>query len=812
LDYDDLILKTVALLGSERDAQWVLYKLDNGLEHILVDEAQDTSPVQWRIVARLAEEFFSGHGITEKSRTLFAVGDEKQSIYGFQGARPEMFAIMGERFTEKATAANHSLHRVPLTMSFRTVAPVLDAVDRTFAEPAARQGITAGDNTIAHVAYRADEPGLVEIWPTEKPGEPSEISAWRPLDEETVPAPIERLSGRIAATIRNWIDTGERLPSTGKPVTAGDILILVRRRIPVAPAMIRALKAAGIAVAGADRIRITEQIAVMDLMCLGDFVLLPDDDLALATILKSPLLGLDDDDLLAIAHNRKGSLWQSLLKKGNGNEKYAAAAETLKRWRRRADYAPPFEFFSLLLDREDRRAAILERLGPEAGDAVDEFLNQAIQYDDNHPPSLQGFLEWLRAGGPEIRRDMEQGRDEVRVMTVHGAKGLEAPIVFLPDTCSTASGGRGPTILPLGTASDSLYENSPLIWSIKGTANVTAVRNARDQRKALDDQEYRRLLYVAMTRARDRLYVAGYEGRNKPPENCWYNLVFNTLTPGMTEVQTADGRTIWRSEKTDERTEIPEVAEAIPPQVAPPKPEWMSHPAPQERIRSIPVMPSRIMPLEEDEALDALASDTPASPLNLADNNRFQRGLLTHALLQHLPALPAENRRSAAERFVETRGAGLPENLKASIVDETLNILEAKDYAPLFGDGSQAEVSIAAEIVNPAKGGRPLHVTGTIDRLIVAHDIVQFVDYKTNRPPPPSVENVAPAYIAQLAAYRLVLRQLYPGRTLEAALLWTDGARIMKIPAERLDAVEPLLWSADGGLEAAADPSYVQVN
>ena len=452
LDFEDLVGRAAGLLGSSEAVDWVLYKLDGGLDHILVDEAQDTSPAQWDVIRALAEEFFSGSGARDVARTLFAVGDEKQSIYSFQGAAPTMFARMGEAFEQQASRAGLQLRRVPLTLSFRSVEPLLAAVDGVFADRARTPGLTAVATPIQHVAHRVGHAGLIEIWETEKAEDTTPVEPWSPLAEATASSPVVRLAARIAQTIDGWLKSGEMLASENRPIRAGDVLVLVRKRTPFAPAMISALKARGIKVAGADRLILTDQIAVQDLMALGDFLCLPEDDLALASVLKSPLFGFDDDDLLALAPKRQGSLWQELVARAGSDPRFAGAAETLKRWRARADLAPPFEFFSALLDADGMRARMLERLGAEAADAMDELLNLAIAYDEKAAPSLQGFLSWLREGTRVIKRDMEQGLDEVRVMTVHGAKGLEAPIVFLPDTCSTRSGRQPVSLLKLDGA------------------------------------------------------------------------------------------------------------------------------------------------------------------------------------------------------------------------------------------------------------------------------------------------------------------------------------------------------------------------
>jgi len=438
LDYDDLIARTVNLLSDSEMTAWVLYKLDGGIDHILVDEAQDTSPEQWRIVEALAREFFSGSGAREDRRTIFAVGDEKQSIYSFQGADPRQFAEMGRYFATATQAAGENWRPLALQLSFRTVAPILEAVDRVFADAGRTPGLSTG-GAIRHFAKREKHGGLVEIWEPEAHEPPVSAPAFAPLDERAPSSAVKRLADRIAATIHRWLTDGTPLTSEGRAIRAGDIMILVRRRRPFGPLMVAALKAKGIPVAGADRMLLGEQIAVKDLLALGHVLALPEDDLSLAAVLKSPLFDLDDDALLAIAPERKGTLYKAVLAAAGTDTRFAPAASTLKKWRQIADFLPPYELFTRILDNDGVRAKLLGRLGIEAAEAIDEFLSIALGYDDANPASLAGFLDAVGRTRHEIKRDLEHGGDEVRVLTVHGAKGLEAPIVFLPDTCTTSA-------------------------------------------------------------------------------------------------------------------------------------------------------------------------------------------------------------------------------------------------------------------------------------------------------------------------------------------------------------------------------------
>lgn len=809
LDFDDLILKTKSLLeGDGGEAQWVLYKLDGGLDHILVDEAQDTSPEQWEIVKALAHEFFSNEGARNGApRTVFAVGDEKQSIYSFQGADPKMFSDAGTDFGKLARQVELTWKPIELTMSFRTVAPILAAVDCVFADVQRTPGLTTGGPPPKHDAIRIGHAGLVEIWPTEKPDDRAAADPWTPLSDTSERSPANRLAERIADTIKGWLVSGERLTSAGRPIRAGDILILVRKRNPFAVPMVAALKRRGIAVAGADRIALTDQIAVQDLMALGDFLILPEDDLALATVLKGPIFGFTDEDLLAIAPGRKNkTLWTALIDHAETTPPYKLAVETLKRWRAKADFTPPFEFFSSVLDRDGARAKMLARLGPEAAEAIDEFLDLALSYDDGTPPSLTQFLAELRANAPEVKRDMDHGRDEVRVMTVHGAKGLEAPIVFLPDTCTTKSGDiSAASLVKLAHLRHPADVPEPLVWAVKGTAGVAAVSQARQFREAREHEERNRLLYVAMTRARDRLYVAGFEGARSPDPSCWYSVMSDALLPLAEEIDSADGQKVWRIEASqsakieDKKTEKTRQSELVE------RPGFASRPAQPEPKLSVPLAPSRLEPYAPDSEgepittgkHEAAATYDGPSPLSGNTEHRFLRGTLTHALLQHLPAIETEQRQRIAQAFIEKRGAPLPPKARASIVQETLAILTSPRFAPLFGRNSMAEVPIAAVIPRPKGTGPSLDLSGQIDRLAVTDNEVLIVDYKTNRPPPRDVGHVAAAYLYQLAAYRLALREIYPGRQTRAALLWTDGPNLMEIPEDILDSFESRLWDLD---------------
>jgi ATP-dependent helicase/nuclease subunit A len=741
LDYDDLILGAVALLRRPDAAAWVLFKLD-GIDHVLIDEAQDTNPDQWAVIEALTAEFFAGRGRTaEGKRTVFAVGDPKQSIYSFQGADPASADAMRRRLAEIVPAGRGAWRDVTLDMSYRSAPAVLAAVDHVFAMAPARDGVVADGVALRHRPWRAGAAGLVELWPPVEPLPADDDQPWKPpVERRRGDNPLSRLAGLVAARIHAMVATPDRLESKDRPIRPGDILVLVRRRNAFVEDLVRRLKGLGVAVAGADRMVLTEQLAVMDLMALGNALLLPDDDLTLATVLKGPLVGLSEQALFDLAWRRPGSLWQALRAK-SGEAPYDAAWTLLAGLANLADAMPPHDLFAHILTHGGKKR-MLAALGPEAEDPLDEFIGLTLAYERLHPPSLQGFLRWLAEGEIDIKRETAGG-GAVRIMTVHGAKGLQAPIVFLPDTLQAPT--RTPPILWL--------DGTLPAWPPRAADRDAACRAAVEQAKRLRDEEYRRLLYVAMTRAEDRLYVCGWRSVRQPADDCWYNLIARALAPHCQTVSCEGIGPVLRL-ANPQTGPADESGKDAPTSRPTPLPAWVDRAAPAEPVSLPPLLPSGG---DGDEA-------TP-----VGDPGARDRGRLVHRLLQRLPEVAAADRPRIAGRFLDRHGVAAGE--RDEIVRAVTAILA--DYPALFGPGSRAEVPVVGRI-----GDRL--VSGQIDRLVVGATEVLIVDFKTTPRPP---EQVPEAYRRQLAAYRAVLSALHPDKEVTCALLWTA------IP--RLDVVAP---------------------
>ncbi|MHA1157638.1 MAG: double-strand break repair helicase AddA, partial [Alphaproteobacteria bacterium] len=782
LDFEDLVVKAARLLTYEGASAWVQYKLDRGIRHILVDEAQDTSPRQWEVVQALTSEFFAGAGAVETDRTVFAVGDEKQSIYSFQGAVPAWFGQVRTVLKTRAAGGGYPWRDVPLRISYRSVPAILAAVDRVFAAAPVHRGVTFEAGAPVHEAHRRNEPGQVTIWPLYEPPEQPSPQDWAsPIDHLGPASPEKRLARDIAATVAGWLRDGATLAANGARISAGDILILTRTRGALNEAINRALKRADVAIAGIDRLALTEHIAVMDLLALGRFTQLPSDDLSLAAVLKSPLLGLDDDALYRVAHGRTGSLWEALKSVAEGVPAVAEAVRRLRAWRRVAGNRSPHGFFARILAARSGRQAFLARLGPEADDVLDEFLSLALEYEQSNIATMQGFVAWLSDAEIQIKRDADTERDEVRVMTVHGAKGLEAPIVFLIDNGSMpVHSSHYPRLLPLPGATPAAPPRG-LVWNRGASLLPQRACAALDAWRERAGEEYRRLLYVGMTRACDRLYVSGIAKKNNQAEQGWYRLVRGALEEDSRPVERADGGVdlLWQADSEATAPVADRTGEAQEPAE---RPAWLDQPAPPPQRVERRLSPSTAIgwtpqaprpPAPRPPEFVALAAGATDGGAIAAR----ERGDVIHRLLQSLPDRAAAERPAVAAAYLQHVARDWPLAEREAVIAEVLAVLATPEFAPVFAPGSRAEVDIVGRVADAL-------VSGRIDRLAVTADRVLIADFKTGREVPATVADIPRNYVVQMALYRRLLERIYPGRAVAAALIWTAGPTLMALPED----------------------------
>lgn len=799
LDFDDLINRTARLLTRADVGAWVHYKLDQGIDHILVDEAQDTSPVQWSIIRSLAEDFFTGDSARGRHRTLFAVGDEKQSIYSFQGARPERFSEEAREAKRRIDASGLAFSPVQLQLSFRSTEDVLSAVDTVFREPAHARGLSARNEPVVHASNRVGHPGLVEIWDAIAPAPSLEEEDWTAAFDATPEhAPANILAERIAATLAHWIGTETIIEKTTRRVMRpGDVIVLVRKRDAFVNALMRALKTRhDIPVAGADRLVLTAHIAVQDLMALGRFLLLPQDDLSLAAVLKSPLFAVTEEVLADAATLRPlgHSLWSAL--QASPDPALAPVVARLATYRTLADTLSVYDLYARLLGADGGRAAFLSRLGSEVSDILDEFLTFCLDHEANGLPGLQSFISGLELEAPTIKREQDKERNEVRVMTVHAAKGLEAPVVFLVDGSGKAFNNQHVPALrmvpsPHGRGADGEASTIP-VWRPPRAPSNSLIDSDTQRLKASAEEEYRRLLYVGMTRAADRLIVCGYRGKLDNPES-WHAMVRaglaadaeGRLVPvdfSVAGLQWSGARWHALTKRTDFAIEPAEVDIAA--DDAGSLPQALLEPLPPQRHLPRPLSPSGAGFTVEADAADTITG----SRLFLNDKATgpsLLRGAILHRLLQVLPARLPEAREADAALYLSRAAPNWSEAQRDGIVQSVLAVIDDPALSALFSGSSRAEVSIMGTL---RLGAREHAVSGRIDRLAVAENCVVIADFKTNRTVPGDVGAVPNVYRTQLAIYREILRPLYPAHRFRCILVFTEGPTAIELPEALLDA------------------------
>lgn len=743
LDFDDLITRAKALLTDPRVAQWVLFRLDGGIDHILVDEAQDTSPDQWKVIELLADEFTSGRSARTEPRTIFVVGDKKQSIYSFQGAEVAAFDVKRSLFQDKLAAVQAPLQDMVLAHSFRSSPTILRLVDLTFDER--REAGLGGE--VKHIAFKADMPGRVDLWPVFEPAKTPEEPEWfDPVDLRSDAHHAARLGRAVAAQISAMIDSGVQIMGkTGfRPVHAGDFLILVRKRSPIFEEVISACKSAGLPIAGADRLKLGAVLAVKDITALLSFLATPEDDLSLATCLRSPLFGWTEQEIYALAQPRKGYLWEAL----RADEAHSATRRTLSALLDSADFLRPYDLIERALTRFNGRQNLLARLGADAEDGIDELLNQALAYERAEVPSLTGFLGWLDADNVQVKRQMDSAGDKIRVMTVHGAKGLEAPIVILPDTATHRSQDSEEIyVLPDGP-----------VWKTVAGKSPSQIAAALAQRRQKEEEEALRLLYVAMTRAQSWLIVAasGDIGKDDAGGKVWYQMIRDALLAAGAVPTPEGGLTLCEGDWPEPMPARP----APEAETTVPLPDWVGVDAPDAPRPPQPLTPSGL------GGAKALAGDLSGDD---GTAEAMARGTRLHLLLEHLPNHPAAQWGPLAAALLPTapdRDALLAE---AAQVVSTL--------PELFAAEALTEVDLTAS-------AGPLTLNGTVDRLIVTATRVLAVDFKSNQLIPETMAAVPEGLLRQMGAYDHALRQIYPDRQIEVALLWTATAQLMPLPPD----------------------------
>ncbi|MGB1234731.1 MAG: double-strand break repair helicase AddA [Planktomarina sp.] len=743
LDFNDLIQKTRNLISQESVAAWVLYKLDGGIEHILVDEAQDTSPTQWEVVDSLTQEMTAGMGAGDTERTIFVVGDKKQSIYSFQGADPSGFDRMKEQFREKLETIEREFQDTTLDYSFRSSPAILETVDHVF----------AGENGLGgdahHLAFKSDMPGRVDVWNFVEPTEGVEEVHWTdPVDLKSEDHHDKVLAEHLAAELKKMLATGTLPLKTDegyvpRRIEPRDILILVQgRKAGLFSDLHLSLKAAGLPVSGADRLTVGEELAVKDLRALIEFLITPEDSYALACVLKSPLFGWGEADLFKLAAGKRDKfLWRELEKR---SDDFPETHRILRDLRQKAEFFRPYELLEYILTDLHGRRKLIGRLGREAEEGIDAFVNLALSFEQSQVPSLTGFLVWLDVDELQVKRQLDGSHNEIRIMTVHGAKGLEAPIVILPQT--------GPKTTPKQDAV-TLDENSPL-WLQSRAELPNSLRHIDEAntQKAVDERD--RLLYVALTRAESWLIVAGSGKLSKNATGYWFERVKDTLVGlGAADYLSPTGAG-YRFETGDWPVGDPVQTSIAKPTVNLIDIPKDAAPAPDTKVK--PINPSNLM------GAKTLPGDIDGSP------DALEHGTAVHLLLEHLPELDEVEWSGAAQGM-------LGEGFEVAL-NETAKVLLNPDFAFLFEPTTLAEVQVAGDF------GGEVPLLGTIDRLVIADDHILIVDFKTNRVVPDAPEQTPIGVLRQLDAYEIALNRMYPDTEIRSAILWTHTKTLMHIP------------------------------
>jgi ATP-dependent helicase/nuclease subunit A len=729
LDYDDLLRVAYGLLSSPDMMPWVMHRLDYRLEHLLIDEAQDTSPIQWRMIGALCEEIIAQSEQAGQPKTLFVVGDVKQSIYSFQGAAPHWLPRM---YAELSSRLPHGIERETLDVSYRSSGAVLDWVNALCADADIASSL-ADQGPVPHRLHHRDAYGRIECWPT------SEATPHAPLAPYHMPvAPIEAQTAdaALAEQIASELDTRLLgMPLRGKPLRPGDVMILVRTRTALVGYINAALMRRGIPVAGLDRLRLAEHPAVHDCMALFAWCLQPNDDMALAQLMMSPLLDMSQETLLECAAGRGDiALWEAV------QRDHPAVATQLRAWQEHAREGA-YGLLQHVLVRDKKTRAFSRRMGEDSLNVLDELLLYVQAKDEAHQGHIAHLLHALERESPELKREQHSGVDSeenaVRIMTVHGAKGLQAPLVILADTT------RMPSL-----QQEQLYMDETGCWAALQSESAYADQWGQlkaDKKKALTD-EYYRLLYVAATRAADMLVVAG---SGTPAAGCWYEVMARHLR-ALGPEKSASGMLYYESG-------IHQTAGAPPPESRKllAVPSWLSAPV------TFPELPLSLRPSYVGNE-EGHATDMHVAPQSEGDPQAY--GNCFHALMEWADASVNDEEIQAFARLHAQDAERLLREFRA--------LWAAADIAALLSLDAAREQDIRHRT---RMNEKEYVFSGQIDRLIIRDTECIILDYKTALAPPSTMPE---AYKTQLISYALMMQRALPTHRVRAGLLWTANATL----------------------------------
>ncbi len=742
LDYDDLIGKVRELFANPSLLGWVMSKLDHRIDHLLLDEAQDTSREQWSITDLLVEELIAandGTGSGNVPRSLLVVGDEKQSIYSFQGAAPELFAGMKGEFHGKLKDSFSPLAIESLRNSYRSAEAVLKLVDHIATQPEMAAFLSASGAVEPHILTREKAAGSVTLYaPITAPEKIDTPALTIPTEYHISQTAAQQLADKVADEVAGWLKNGRILASEGRPITAGDILILVRTRSSIVMPLIRALQRRDVPVAGLDRLTLSDHLAVRDLLALMRWSMNPGDDLSLAHVLRSPIIGISDEELCMLSADRRGSLYAQV---GDNALLERALSER---------DATPYEFLTSVLETQSTRRVFATRFGEEVHEVLDELKAQAAAMPRGMAPTLANFYDWLSNSDLQIKREQEGKSDKVRIMTVHGAKGLEAPAVLLVDTVTMPTTQHEKFFF----TEDANQQPLPVL-AISEEAKAAPVLLTAKQRKAdAIRAEYYRLLYVALTRARDELHIFGTANKKgEVKEGSWYAIVRSAML-ALSASEEGDNKILRDTRPTVTAKEKPTSAKHAT------LPAW-AHTAPPA-INKGP----------QSAAPSRLVNDVAASPyVEASDGSERARGVLIHRILELLEANTDEKTISQLAALIAPEWSDEEKN---KITHQISELLKAENW--IWANPSHAEVNVTGTVM---MDGAAIPISGQIDRLVETPEGIVILDYKTGRHIPANATGISENYRMQLKTYHALISALHPSKTVRCAILWTANASLM---------------------------------